>query len=627
MYPQQPYPPQGYPQGQYIQYPPYQEQNGVNQQNQYYQQPQQQINYMPVPNQTYNPPVYNPNAPENDPNLVYGNNQNYPVDQNQYANIPVSTAVAYDNNQEKGKEEGKEKKKRWKYDPRNLQIQSITIDQWESIEADETKYSKHWENVSSFEPETFAQNTKEQKTCNDMCWAICFWINFLIFVLVFAIMAFKAIKKWNKYLGIYEDVTTPDELFLLDLNFNNTEISAINLQGLIDDNETKLTAKVVYYALGFGVLIAFVLNLVHLIYVSCFPSAYIKSGFFIVIVIAVVLCIPAFLEGIWAVVAFPIILALISLITYCCIRKYIPLSACMLKQSMRIIWKTPSIYLIIIFELLLELIISLVFCLSLIFTIIAGWSYGIYVYLLFSYYWITMTFGYVTFLTISGAAAEWYFLNGTELMPTCGACSSFKRACTSSFGSAALAGMIMSILNALSEMIKKSVKSAGGCWQIFCCCVYCLIKIIECCFSMIARFGLVYCATFGVPFFEGCRRWAELETKKFVGTILNDIIISKALSIHGIVFYFGSAMLGLGLAFMLMANNTWLKIFLPVSSFACTFCLFTVMKMPISTLTDTIFVCFSECPNNLKTTAYELYEMLAQAYDKAITLSIQFKNN
>jgi hypothetical protein len=48
----------------------------------------------------------------------------------------------------------------------------------------------------------------------------------------------------------------------------------------------------------------------------------------------------------------------------------------------------------------------------------AGGNRRLSLCLLFSYFWVTLTLGYVVCLTNSGLDASWYFLNGTEFMPS-----------------------------------------------------------------------------------------------------------------------------------------------------------------------------------------------------------------
>ena len=226
-------------------------------------------------------------------------------------------------------------------------------------------------------------------------------------------------------------------------------------------------------------------------------------------------------------------------------------------------------------------------------------------------------------MATAGVAAEWYFLNGTDFMPRCGVWESFKRASTTSFGSAAFAGFIIAVINLLEDLVESS---DGNC-AILKCIALCILALIKCCFEVLNKFALIYCATFGVPFLEGCRRWLELETKNFIGTLLNSCIINMALTMHIIVFSLAGAMLGLGFAFMLMKDSMYLKILLPVFAFLFSLCIFAALATPIGTLADTLFVCFAECPENLKTSASELYEKLVEVYGDQLSKEIHLQDS
>ncbi|OHS99160.1 hypothetical protein TRFO_34479 [Tritrichomonas foetus] len=602
--------------------------------------------------QTYGSPTYSTNPYD------YNNAQN-PNTSNNYANTKgngddgVQYAYTAGENAH------------YSYDPNNIQYQAMTVDQWGSIPADQTQYSQYWSDSSSFEPETFSKNVKEQTKWNDLGWLIAFWINFVAFIVVFAIVVIKGRENWDLFFygggSYYPYQYSSNTNSAIHLKFNQSNWESLSVKEkeiqylkmiqkqkklemriqseksqksdyYYDDDDdyyhesTTFNTKVIQYTVGFGFAIAIVINIIHGVYVTLAPVFYIKFGFVMIVIVALLCCVPAFLLKVYPILIFPAIVILLVICCYCCIKKKIPLSAAMLKQACTLLWKNPTIFIVMFIELIIEIIVSIMFVFAVLFVVISDWSYWIYIYFLLAFFWITFTFGYVVYLTTAGVAAQWYFLHDTEYMPKMAVWASFKRAVTTSFGSASLAGFLMAVVN-VCKAIANDARSQGGIIALIACIAYCILLIIECFLAMITRFALIYCATFGVPFKEGCRRWTELETKQFVGTLLNSCIISTALGMNMFVFCVGAAVLGFGVGYIFMPHNIYLLIFLPVASLLFTLCMFSVLETPIETLADTLFVCFVERPENLKTTANELYEKLVDAYGSALEAEIQIQNS
>jgi hypothetical protein len=115
-----------------------------------------------------------------------------------------------------------------------------------------------------------------------------------------------------------------------------------------------------------------------------------------------------------------------------------------------------------------------------------------------------------------------------------------QRAWTTSFGSAALGGFLLAVIQTLKAIAEtKDDRSDNGALACLKCMVLCLLACLESCIQMITRYALIYCATFSVPFVEGCRRWAELARKKFVDCLITGNIIEECLAINWLVFSIG----------------------------------------------------------------------------------------
>jgi hypothetical protein len=238
------------------------------------------------------------------------------------------------------------------------------------------------------------------------------------------------------------------------------------------------------------------------------------------------------------------------------------------------------------------------------------------VYCLFSFYWITLTLGYVAYLTFCGVGSSWYFLNDTPYLPRSPTWESYKRAWTTSFGSAAIAGFLLAVIQTLKALANTegSKSQAIDCLR---CIAMCILAVLEVCIKMITRYALIYCATFGVPFKEGCRRWGELGFKKLVDCLISGNVIGECLFINWLVFSGGGALLSYGIGYASITDNVSPKFGAAVTAvigLLVTIAIYAILSKPIQAISDTVLICFSEAPDQLQTSAHDLHVALADHY-------------
>jgi hypothetical protein len=307
-------------------------------------------------------------------------------------------------------------------------------------------------------------------------------------------------------------------------------------------------------------------------------------------------------------------------------RKYIPLSAAVFKITTRIICRFPSIILLVLLQIVVEAILTTAFGLWIYFIDYINWSPWLYIYVVLSYFWITLAFGYVVYMTCAGLGASYYFLNGTPYEPRFPVLSSFKRACTTSFGSASFAAFILAVIETLKFLVKMRTKNnENAAIQILRCLAMCILACLEMCVRWITRYALIYCATFGVPFKEGCRRWAELSCKRFVDVLISGNVINQSLVFNFLLFTIGGALLGFGIGNAVIGDEVYgpdkedvARGLLAVSCCMFTLAIFAVLEKPLISISDTLLVCYAERPEQLRTTASELYDALTEYYGNAV---------
>lgn len=164
----------------------------------------------------------------------------------------------------------------------------------------------------------------------------------------------------------------------------------------------------------------------------------------------------------------------------------------------------------------------------------------------------------------------------------------------------------------------------GG--QLLACLAICLLAIIRCIFKFIAQYGLIYCGIFGVPFFEGCRRFVELRVKKYVHILMGGCIVSTALTMNTVVFSLLAAVFAFLISIGLFGFNYWAMVFYPIGTFIICYFFMNIFTCPITTLSDTLFVCYCECPSRIAVLDPELPQQLEDTYSEQLTKQIEARN-
>jgi hypothetical protein len=207
-------------------------------------------------------------------------------------------------------------------------------------------------------------------------------------------------------------------------------------------------------------------------------------------------------------------------------------------QSAAIICKYPSVIFVLLLESCIQIVQAGMFIFGFITVQLGRMSNLIYMYFLFSYVWISWTFKYVAYTTVAGTAATWYLLADTEYMPDHRAWSALKTSLSKSFGSCAFAAFITAVIEVLEHVIDMDAGGSALAIAILLlkCVARCILEILKCFVRWISRYGLIYCATFGVPYLEGCRTWIELCCKRYAEVLCRGVIIEFALEYNSIVF-------------------------------------------------------------------------------------------
>ena len=486
---------------------------------------------------------------------------------------------------------------KYDYDTYHINYSQMSVNQWDNVQSDNSQYSHYWNTPQSFEPQTFSQNTHTERKCHDMVWAVLFWIN-LIVTIGLTVGAFLT--------------KTPEHPAPEPAPYANNGTRTT----LSYEEEENLTSSDVYRDIGISLAAGLVINVAHFCYASFAPYAYIRFGLFIGVVISVIMSLVAcFTVRSFLFLIYPGFFVLIALLMYCVMRDYIPVSAAVLKQTCKLIRSYPSIIFLCLFQGILDVAVNIMYGVLLFLIYQKEWTYFLYIYVILSYYWVIMTFGYVTYMTGAGLGASWYFLNNTVYFPSSPVWQSFKRAMTTSFGSASLAGFLLAAIEVFKYLARSAMNSDNTLVSIIGCLAMCCISCLEVFVKWMSHYALIYCAVFGVPYKEGCRRWAELSCKKFVDVLIEGCVISNSLSYNFFLFTIGGALIGYGIGAIWGYLSA---VLVCVFTLIFVLCIFIIFEQPILTITDTLFVCFAEAPEKLHTSAAELYNDFTELYNLSL---------
>ena len=487
-------------------------------------------------------------------------------------------------------------------DPYNIEYKPMEISSWRTMPAAESEYSRFWDSPDEFLPEKFIANKEANQKCNDLVWVVLFFINFAATIILLAV-AF-GMKNKNKD----ESGTTPSPPDYPPYGpYSRAKVTATGSSGSANDD-------VLWWALGVGFGLAVGLNIIHFLVMSFLPGCYIRGSIGVAALVVIGFSLLGILRIHWVVAILPVAWLLIASCAYCSVWGYFDLASIILGFSGRIVCKYPSIWLLFVAHGVVVFAVTIIYVITMFGIIGAGWSPWVYLYVLFSYLWVIMTLSYAVYMTIAGLAADWYFLYGTDYFPKYPMLSSLRRAFTTSFGSCCAAGLLLTILSMLKAMAHGRGGGMGGLIR---CIALCIIRILECFIKFMNKYALIYCAIYGVPYVEGCRRWAELSCSRFVDVICSGLIISTVLSFTEVGLGVAAGILGFGLAYIrdgdpVSAVLTGLIAFIVALLF--TMALFEVMTEPVQVISDTLLVCFAESPETLEEKESAVYTSLGTFY-------------
>ena len=238
-------------------------------------------------------------------------------------------------------------------------------------------------------------------------------------------------------------------------------------------------------------------------------------------------------------------------------------------------------------------------------------NYIIAFVVMFSWYWVTLTFANVVHFVTAGTVGQWWFTAAASEQYAVR--TSMKRALTTSFGTICFGSLLEAFIKALKFL--KSEKRRKTCFDI---CFECLLSLIERLIGYLNDWAVVFAALTGESFIEASRSFIELFKKRGWDMIINDSIIEYCLVAINIVIGLVSAVVGCLIMYLFLRNSSQPIVGFIISTAILSFVVGILMTIVITTILNscvrTVFVCFALNPAALAATHPEHMQSLTTVW-------------
>ncbi|EAY02087.1 hypothetical protein TVAG_485220 [Trichomonas vaginalis G3] len=433
-------------------------------------------------------------------------------------------------------------------------------------------YLELWGTPRSFTEEKFANHFVVKRKWTQITFSIVFWINLILALILFAFTDPAARNKPFEYKG--------------------QVIPAKNLH------------LVALYSVGTSVVLcAFIICLLLII-----PGLFIWWTFlFAVFTWAVILVLIIIGGNLASQISFSVIVVAFPALFVLKICGKVKFSTCVLKSAILVARKYPSTFLFTFLMICAQTGINYLYDIGVTAAYYHNISPGVYIYAIWSYFFITATLRNYAYTVVAGVASCWYFLNGSPHMPPAPLIVSIRHMTGPTFGPVCLGGLIQSFCDTINQL-----NDTPGSSPIYCI-VKCICMVVKCMVTVfmgiINRFALIYCAMFGVDTQNATKRWYQQKSRKMVNqcilhTVLQatfdtDAWISSSLC-GAVASYFAYKKFGKGSSEFNFATVT--GTFFGKQAI-------TLLSAPIITMSDALFVGFGEAPQRLDSGASEIMDL------------------
>ncbi len=242
-----------------------------------------------------------------------------------------------------------------------------------------------------------------------------------------------------------------------------------------------------------------------------------------------------------------------------------------------------------------------------------------YVLELLAFFWGVNFVRFSLHVVVSGTVGTWWAVAEPK-DPTVG---SIRRAFTTSCGSVAFAALLIAIIQTIRQMLREAQRSAmrNGGAAAACCLgiVHCLIQIIENLARYISEYALVRVALFGEDFITAGRATFAMFRERGWTAVINDVIISRTLTLAMLLFGALTGVVGAGAAYFFIPGvgqdiKGAVALLAGLGGFILGMACCSIVSMVIESGVITAFVAFGEQPEGLHVNHPVLFQKMLEAW-------------
>jgi len=225
---------------------------------------------------------------------------------------------------------------------------------------------------------------------------------------------------------------------------------------------------------------------------------------------------------------------------------------------------------------------------------------GIFTIMLFLAYWATATFANIMILTSTGAAGTYLFTGSTSSFNV--VASSFKRACTTSLGTASFAALILAIIRTIKFILKQQKRNFIA---------ICLLQCIERLFEYFNRWAMACAGIYGHSFYESGKAVMNLFKSRGLTVIINDQLLENLFTFFVVTVAIIACVIGYYIGDGMDGAEAWM---VAIVGFLAGMCISSIMVSVVDACISAVVVIFVEDPGAIQAQHNEMYTKLTAGF-------------
>jgi hypothetical protein len=301
-----------------------------------------------------------------------------------------------------------------------------------------------------------------------------------------------------------------------------------------------------------------------------------------------------------------LVFAVIVVVFFFCWRDRIPFAALLLKTSVTITHQYNALLGVGVAAVLTTIVWTVFWVVSASLTLAnlvpgsAAGTYGLFVLMIFSYYWTSQVIENIAHVTTAGCVGSWYFTGpGGTSNPTMGA---FRRSVTTSFGSICLGSLIVAVI----KTVRAILQSARNIHEILRLCADCILGCLQWIVEYFNTYCFVMIAIYGKSFIASAKDTFSFFKRSGIMALINDNIVGTVLTMPCYISAIVCGAVGGVIAGAVFEMENW--VFVMILSAIIGFVIVMMPFIVVDSTIQTLFVCFAEDAEALHRTQPELYD-------------------